>query len=166
LTPSSFLFNECRIDARSWDSAIIYDGPAARLVACQQEAIAVVGADQRAESRSLIFGRIERTYRRRDILARVKPHPVPLFDQRTTSPRETSSSNSAPMHFVDGSHRGRFLVGYRSPGRSTRFDRTIRARWISPCRHSARMQMESVMIQTRFNEPSTGCRRPPGPAYC
>ena len=43
-----------------------------------EEAIAVVGADQRAKSRSLIFGRIERTHQRRDILARVKPHPVPV----------------------------------------------------------------------------------------
>jgi len=43
-----------------------------------EEAIAVVSADQVVESRSLIFGRIERTRQRRDILARVKPHPVPV----------------------------------------------------------------------------------------
>jgi hypothetical protein len=29
-------------------------------------------------SRCLIFGRIERTHQRRDILARVNPHPVPV----------------------------------------------------------------------------------------
>jgi len=43
-----------------------------------EDAIAVVAADHRAESRSLIFGRIERTHQRRDILARARPHPVPV----------------------------------------------------------------------------------------
>ena len=51
-------------------------------------------------------------------------------------------------------------------GRPVDLDRTIRTRWISPGRLSTLMQTASVMIPTRFNAPSIGCRRPAGPAYC